>query len=711
MLHGIQHRWRELGEYVRDQRRLGQLSLRRLSELSGISNPYLSQIERGLRRPSAGILQQLALVVRTSRLRRCTCGPACSMTSAAARPATSSRRSGGRPELERGPEAGTLIHVFVSFRAERAARTEPALRPPDRPSRSERSRTAEAPGGHCPSRHCPSRHCPSRHFPSRHCPSRHFPSRHCPARGARPRPHRGAGAGRGDGHARRPRHRRGGGIPVGARRLSRRCARWPSSRCTPRRWPSPARRQRRDERLRARAGGRWPRPAWPATSTCGRGPMTCPSRRRRARLPVVHVPAGPADLPKEHLPDVVDEFTDGVLDHLGQRGRRRHPRQLLAVGRGRPRAQARARPAAGVDVPHAGPGQGRDRRRRAGTSAGRRRGRGHRLLATPSWPTRRPRPTQLERLYGAGPTAVEIVPPGVDHAFFSPGDRGSGAAGRRSGLGDEPGAAVRRPHPAAQGRRRRRRGTLAALDRDRGATLRGRRRAERRRGRRRARPRARAGRRPAACSDRVRFVPPQPHHLLSTYYRAADVCLVPSRSESFGLVALEAAACGTPVVAAAVGGLLTLVDDGRTGFLVDGRDPARLRRRRRQAPRRPGPGRGAWARPAAAEARGLHAGRPRPPACAASTPTSTVRAAGASATLMTGPGARHATTESAIDARGAASTDWLDQPARRQPGGRGRRPGRAGRAPLVRPPRRRGEGLHHRLVHPRPAHARSTRRT
>ena len=55
-------------------------------------------------------------------------------------------------------------------------------------------------------------------------------------------------------------------------------------------------------------------------------------------------------------------------------------------------------------------------------------------------------------------------------------------------------------------------------------------------------------------ADRVLFVAPQPHELLSTYYRAADVCVVPSRSESFGLVALEAAACGTPVVAAAVGG-------------------------------------------------------------------------------------------------------------------------------------------------------------
>ena len=72
----------------------------------------------------------------------------------------------------------------------------------------------------------------------------------------------------------------------------------------------------------------------------------------------------------------------------------------------------------------------------------------------------------------------------------------------------------------------------------------------------------------------MRFVPPQSHAELAQYYRAVDVCLVPSHSESFGLVALEAAACGTPVVAAAVGGLQSLVDDGVTGFLVDSRDPA-----------------------------------------------------------------------------------------------------------------------------------------
>jgi len=78
--------------------------------------------------------------------------------------------------------------------------------------------------------------------------------------------------------------------------------------------------------------------------------------------------------------------------------------------------------------------------------------------------------------------------------------------------------------------------------------------------------------------DRVQFVSPRPHHILSSYYRAADVVIVPSRSESFGLVALEAAACGVPVVASAVGGLLNIVHDGVTGVLVDGREPHRFGR-------------------------------------------------------------------------------------------------------------------------------------
>ena len=73
-------------------------------------------------------------------------------------------------------------------------------------------------------------------------------------------------------------------------------------------------------------------------------------------------------------------------------------------------------------------------------------------------------------------------------------------------------------------------------------------------------------------ADRVMLFPPQPHARLADFYSAADVVLVPSRSESFGLVALEAQACGTPVVAAAVGGLRTVVRGG--GLLVEGHDPA-----------------------------------------------------------------------------------------------------------------------------------------
>jgi len=71
----------------------------------------------------------------------------------------------------------------------------------------------------------------------------------------------------------------------------------------------------------------------------------------------------------------------------------------------------------------------------------------------------------------------------------------------------------------------------------------------------------------------VRQEPPCPQRELADWYRAATLVLVPSHSESFGLVALEAQACGTPVVAAAVGGLRTAVRDGFSGVLVDGHDP------------------------------------------------------------------------------------------------------------------------------------------
>ncbi|NRQ48451.1 D-inositol-3-phosphate glycosyltransferase [Aeromicrobium stalagmiti] len=74
--------------------------------------------------------------------------------------------------------------------------------------------------------------------------------------------------------------------------------------------------------------------------------------------------------------------------------------------------------------------------------------------------------------------------------------------------------------------------------------------------------------------DVVRFVPTVSQRELADWYAAATVACVPSHNESFGLVAIEAQACGTPVVAARVGGLSTAVSDGVTGVLVDGHDPA-----------------------------------------------------------------------------------------------------------------------------------------
>jgi D-inositol-3-phosphate glycosyltransferase len=75
-------------------------------------------------------------------------------------------------------------------------------------------------------------------------------------------------------------------------------------------------------------------------------------------------------------------------------------------------------------------------------------------------------------------------------------------------------------------------------------------------------------------ADVVRFLPPQSRAALPDVYHAADLIAVPSYNESFGLVALEAQACGTPVVAAAVGGLVTAVRDGISGVLIEGHEPA-----------------------------------------------------------------------------------------------------------------------------------------
>jgi D-inositol-3-phosphate glycosyltransferase len=281
---------------------------------------------------------------------------------------------------------------------------------------------------------------------------------------------------------------------------------------------------------------------------------------------VVHVDAGDPELPKEALPAVVDAFADAVMRHIDSTGggdivhanywlsgvaglRLKHELGLPLVSTFHTLARVKAE---GGDREPA-------RRERAEMDV--------MCCADAICVSCTEEAHQLTRLYGEVPGRLEIVAPGVEHAFFAPGDRRG--ARRALDLGDNPVLLfVGRIQPlkgvdvAVR--------ALAELQRPDAELLivggasgtAGREEVEK----------IEALVDELGLDERVRFVPPQPHHLLSSYYRAADVVLVPSRSESFGLVALEAAACGTPVVASAVGGLLTLVDHGHTGFLVPGRD-------------------------------------------------------------------------------------------------------------------------------------------
>lgn len=324
-----------------------------------------------------------------------------------------------------------------------------------------------------------------------------------------------------------------------------------------------------------------------------------------------HITAGPSgQVAKELLPGLVEQFTEEVLERMAPGwvppGRSRGAHELHGIGAEVPfdavhanywlsglagheikhrlglplvstfhtldRVKAEAGPEELVaDVPH--------RRAEAEASVIRC---SDTVLASCSVEA-----AQIAELYPAEPARVRVVAPGVDHAFFAPGYRPQ--ARRALGL-DEDGhlllfvgrlQPLKRPDIAVR--------TLASLVR---------------RGVDSASARASSatstsgsgcrllvvggpsgpeGERTEAevtalakemgVEDRVIRVAPQPHELLSTYYRAADVCLVPSHSESFGLVALEAAACGTPVVASAVGGLRTLVEHEVTGLLVEDATP------------------------------------------------------------------------------------------------------------------------------------------
>jgi D-inositol-3-phosphate glycosyltransferase len=181
----------------------------------------------------------------------------------------------------------------------------------------------------------------------------------------------------------------------------------------------------------------------------------------------------------------------------------------------------------------------------------------------------------LVELYAADPRKVAVVPPGVDLDVFRPTDRGAARAAR--GLPPDAfvllfvgriqplkapdlvllaAAELLRDRPELRGRL-----VVAVLGGPSGTGL----------------VAPESLQRLAVqlgIEDLVRFSPPVTRAELAGWYAAADLVAVPSYSESFGLVAVEAQACGTPVVAAAVGGLPTAVADGSSGVLVDDHEPA-----------------------------------------------------------------------------------------------------------------------------------------
>jgi D-inositol-3-phosphate glycosyltransferase len=181
---------------------------------------------------------------------------------------------------------------------------------------------------------------------------------------------------------------------------------------------------------------------------------------------------------------------------------------------------------------------------------------------------------QLIELYGASEDQVVTVPPGVDLSVFTPGS--AQEARRRLGLDERAHVLlfVGRIQPlkapdvllAAASQLLERRPDLrdqlvvAVVGGPSGSGL--------------AHPHhLEALAKSLGIADVVRFAPPVKQSELVHWYRAADVTVVPSYNESFGLVAIESQACGTPVVAASVGGLRTAVAHGRSGVLVDGHNP------------------------------------------------------------------------------------------------------------------------------------------
>ena len=178
----------------------------------------------------------------------------------------------------------------------------------------------------------------------------------------------------------------------------------------------------------------------------------------------------------------------------------------------------------------------------------------------------------LVKAYGADPERVVVVPPGVDLSTFQPMDRAQ--ARRTIGYGGG-------PMLLFVGRLERLKGVEIAIravallnDRehpDLRMVIVG---EDSREGDESEKERLKAIASELGVRDRIDFVGSVAHHELPYFYAAADACVMPSYTESFGLVALEAQACGCPVVASDVPGLRSVIRDDVSGYLIDGDDPA-----------------------------------------------------------------------------------------------------------------------------------------
>ena len=289
----------------------------------------------------------------------------------------------------------------------------------------------------------------------------------------------------------------------------------------------------------------------------------------------ITIPAGPGSLPKLELPAYVGEFTEGISaftmaegirydavhSHYWQSGL---AAKALVDGWGVPFVHSH-HTLARVKNSHLAPGDipepevridGEDEVIRSADV----------LVASTDdeW-------DQLACLYGASHDRLKTIHPGVDHALFAPGDRS--AARSLLGLRDEVVVLY-------VGRIQRLKGIdlavraveqlVGAIERDVVFMIVG--------GASGTDGNGEVQRlndlvAELGIEQNVRFMGPQPHDRLPAFYNAADAVVVCSHSESFGLAALEAQACGTPVVGTPVGGLSYVVRDGESGFLVDTRDP------------------------------------------------------------------------------------------------------------------------------------------